>query len=281
VISHSPGVTPGSNTDIAGNPGSISAGDRNIWTTLPDSGKIFRLDPVTGAPNTFPVGGRPTAIASALFNRGVWVAGSGYGPLALLMWQDAKLLASASVKQAPTALAVDPNDGSAWSVDSSGTVTHVGRDGTAIATAQVPGARAVAVGEGATWVAGGSGLSRIGTGSPASYPVGPPPVSVALDGGVWTVSADGQVTRFNPINLKVSASARIGAAELDQIAAVGGAPVVWAISRTAKRLYRITVHDTPRVIGTVDFASAPVALAVTSQAVWVATRDRQLIEING
>jgi serine/threonine-protein kinase len=280
VTAHT-GVGVGSYTSIPGRPGTISAGDRYIWTTLPDSGKLFRLEQANGNVLTFAVGGHPTGIASALADRGVWVAGSSFGPLALLRWQDAALRARTAIAQTPTTATVDPNDGTAWAVDPTGGVNHVGLDGTLIRTAQVPGAKAVAVGEGWTWVVDGGHLFRIGAGSPTPYPGGPSPVSVTVDSGIWTVSAGGVITRFNPATLKPSATARIGAPELDQIAAVDGKPSVWAISRTTKRLYRIDAHGQPRVIGSVDFASAPVALAVSSQNVWVATADGQLVELQG
>jgi hypothetical protein len=282
ATSHAPGIAVASTTPLPGAPVAVSAGDRYTWVTfVAGSGRLLRLEQATRQMFGRDVGGHPTSIASALISRGVWVAGSSYGPLALIRWQDATRLATTPYTRTPTALAVESADGSVWAIDAAGEVGHVDLSGQPLSQTQVPGATAVAAGgNGSAWVVDGKRLIRVGMrGVGASYSVGPAPISVALDQGIWTVGATGWVTRFNPLISAVSGTARIGASELDLIAAAPTAPSVWAVSRGAKTLYRIGVHGKPTVTGTVTFMSMPIAIAATLGHVWVATQDGRLVQI--
>ena len=127
------------------------------------------------------------------------------------------------------------------------------------------------------------GLVRVSldtSGSSAAFPAGRRPVAVTLDQGVWVANANGHVTRFDPRagQLRVNADIAI-APELDAIAATDPGPFVWAISKSQKTVYKVTNTSKPAVKGTIVFNSAPVALAVNANSVWVATQDRKVTEI--
>ena len=171
--------------------------------------------------------------------------------------------------------------------DSSGAVSHVALGGGVIGSPGPlsPAATSIAWGEGWLWATNGAdnGLVRVslGTaGSSTAYDVGPQPIAVALDQGVWTAHATGHVTRFNPLpdHLRVNADITLPA-ELDSIAATEQSPVRLGDQQARETLYRITNTSTPTVTGTVTFASPPVALAAAAGSVWVATQDGEVIQI--
>jgi hypothetical protein len=68
------------------------------------------------------------------------------------------------------------------------------------------------------------------------------------------------------------------APQLDGIAAVDPGDSVYAYSTSARKLYRIAYPSGP-VIGTVTFRGRPTAVAVVSNAVWVATDDGKVTPI--
>jgi hypothetical protein len=141
--------------------------------------------------------------------------------------------------------------------------------------------RAVAAGEGHwLWAVAGK-LVRVGSSS-MSFPVGPSPVAVTLNQGVWTAHTNGHVTRFNPIPnyLNVNTDVPV-ASSLDGISAVENAPAVWAISKQTKTLYRLSTATGAPTTGHATFAGQPVALAATLGGAWVATADGTVTEISG
>jgi hypothetical protein len=93
-------------------------------------------------------------------------------------------------------------------------------------------------------------------------------------------NANGHVTRFDPRPqvLHVVADVRLGTQPLDAVAAVEGRAAVWALSRQARTVYRIS-RETQRVSGQMAFASAPVALVLSGRYAWVATEDGKLIQL--
>jgi hypothetical protein len=103
---------------------------------------------------------------------------------------------------------------------------------------------------------------------------------VALNQGVWVAHSDGHVTRFDPraSRLRVNADVTLPS-QLDSIATTEQSQFVWAISKSARALYRITNTSKPTLTGTVTFSSAPLALAAAAGSVWVATQDDKVIEI--
>jgi hypothetical protein len=201
---------------------------------------------------------------------------------------------SARLAGSPVAIALDQNDSTAWVADSSGGISHVGLGPEGIGTpAPVigtpahsdPVATSITWGGGWLWAVNGAanGLVRVSldtSGSGTACRAGERPVAVAFDQGVWIATANGHVTRFDPRpgHLRVNADISV-APELDAIAATDPSPFVWATSKTAMALYRVTNTSQPAVTGTIVFGSPPVALAVDTHSVWVATKDGEVTQI--
>src|SRR5437588_1554358 len=107
---------------LGSTPGGVSiapAGD--VWVSLPDTGALVRVAP-NGPVTRFAVGGHPGVVAGG--PAGVWVGGSSYGSLGRLDARTGRLAAASRLTSAPTALAIDPGDGSALAADSTGTISH-------------------------------------------------------------------------------------------------------------------------------------------------------------
>ncbi len=278
------GITIKPDIPLPGTPAAIGAGDRFVWVSLPDSQKLFRVSQLTRDSLPFTVEGQPNAITSASGGRGIWVAETHFGPLALLGFDRPTLIRNTRLTQTPSLLAADPNDGTAWASDTAGHVSHVALDGTVLAQTTVsPPPQGIGAGEPDWgWAVNGAKLVRIDphTGTQASFDIGPGPVSVTFDTGVWVARSDGHVVRFNPRTLKPSTEV-MAPASLDQIAAREGAQSVWAISTGATTLYRISNTTPAKVTGTVKFRSQPVAIVITQGGVWVATQDHTLVQLKG
>ncbi len=279
------GISEGPTVDIGGSPAALSTGPGgNVWASLPDDGEVVRVSAAVGHARAFSVGGHPSAIAASPI--GLWVAGSGAGPLARFNLRTGRLERTAQLTSAPSLLAIDPSDSSVWAVDSNGAVVHLSAAGATLGGPTGAGLRPAAVDAGEPnwlWAAAPRGLVRIGNATPATtFDAGPDPVAVALDAGVWTAHADGHVTRFDPRPgyLRVNTD-RTVAPELDAIAAVEGGSAVWTISKQTKTLYRLSISPGAPVSGTVTFSSPPVALAATDGGVWVATGDGKVARVAG
>jgi serine/threonine protein kinase len=279
------GMTVGRTISVPSLPGSVSLGTRNVWVSLPDAGQLVRTNQTSGAPSSFPASGRPDALAAG--TRGLWVAATASDSLGQFNGDSGGQVAAVKLPGSPTALALDQNDSSAWVADSSGAISHVAIGPTVIGTAahSEPAATSLAWGEGWLWAVNDSdkGLIRVSLGSDGSstaFAVGPSPIGVAVDQGVWIAHANGHVTRFDPRTGKLGVNADIAVApELDAIAATDPGPFVWAISKSLKTVYRITSTAQPAVTGTIVFNSAPVALAVNAHSIWVATQDHKVTQI--
>ncbi len=280
---HGSGMREGHTVTLASPPGSIAVGPRNVWVSLPARDAFVRLNPITGVRAMFAAAGSPNAIAAGL--RAVWVAETASRSLA--QFDHGAQVAAARLPGNPGAVALDRRESSAWVADSSGAISHVALGGSVIGTpAHInPAATSIDWGEGWLWAVNGSdtGLVRVSldtSGSSTAYPVGPDPVAVTLDKGVWTAHANGQVSRFDPRPgyLRVNADVAV-APELDGIAATDPSPFVWAISKSTMTLYRITNTSDPSVTGRVVFGSPPVALAVDAHSVWVAMQDGTVTQI--
>jgi serine/threonine protein kinase len=284
VVISGAGLARGRTVNLSSPPGGISANAQGVWVSLPDRGEVVQIDPSTGTQRILTTGGIPTAIAAG--PSALWVAGTASNSLA--EFNGGTQVAVPRLGGAPSAITVDPHDSSAWVADSSGAISHVAPGGTVIGTpAQAnPLATSIAFGEGWVWATNGApnGLIRVSkdtSGSSTAFSVTADPVAVTLDQGVWTAHANGHVTRFDPRPKKLAVNANIAthASELDAIAATDGGPYVWAISKSAKTLYRIKSLGLPALTGTVVFGSPPVALAVSGSSVWVATQDGRITEI--
>jgi hypothetical protein len=289
---HGGGLRIGRTIGLSSVAGSLSLGTRNLWISLPNRGELIRSTLKSGTRRTFRASGRPTALAAG--TRALWVAPAASRSLAQFNGDSGAQVHTARLPGSPLAIALDQGDSTAWVADSSGAISHVdlglpgiGEPAPVIGTPAhtSPAAMSIASGEGSLWAVNGAadGLVRVsldGTGSSTAYRAGQRPVAVTLDQGVWIANANGHVTRFDPRpgQLRVNADIAI-APELDAIAATDPGPFVWAISKTQKTLYRVTNAGKPAVTGTIVFNSPPVAIAVHTNSVWVATQDHKIIEI--
>jgi daunorubicin resistance ABC transporter ATP-binding subunit len=279
----SQGITKGLTVALGSAPGGLTAdANGNLWATLPARGAVVRVNAATGRTQTFQLGGAPTALAAA-FDR-IWVAGSALAPLASLNLGTGQALSTTQLTSTPTAIAVNSDDHSACTLDSSGTVTHIDSTGTVLATAHLsPGLTGVACGEGWIWAAQPSppALVRMGAyGGSKVFNGGPSPAAVTLDGGVWSANRDGTVTAFDPqlSSLRVTREVKV-APELDGIYAAENDPSLWAISKQTNTVYEISAAGQPSLTGTFVLNSPPVALARVGQAVWVATENGNLTQL--
>ncbi len=285
VVIGGSGLAEARSIGLSSPPRSISVGGQSVWVSLPDRGQVVRWDPATGTQRNLATGGSPTAIAAG--SNALWVAEPASRSLVQLNGDSGARVAVATLAGTPTAVAVDQNDSSAWVADSSGAITHVAVGGAVIGTPahSDPAATNLGLGEGWLWAtnAADHGLIRVSlstNGSSTTFSTNPGPVAVTLDQGVWTAHSNGHVTRFDPRfqALRVNSDLAVSS-ELDAIAATEGGPFVWAISKSAKTLFRITNTSVPAVTGTVVFGSTPVALAVNGRSVWVGTDDGRVTEI--
>jgi serine/threonine protein kinase len=279
------GMTAGRTFTVASVPGSVSIGRKNVWVSLPDSGKLVRTDLKSGKQSIFPASGRPTALSAGF--RALWVAQAASRSLAQFNGDSGGQVAAVKLPGRPLAVALDLADGTAWVADSSGAISHVDVGATVIGTPahSDPAASSLDWGEGGVWATNGAanGLLRVSldtSGSSTPYSAGRRPIAVALDQGVWVGNANGHLTRFDPQpgHLRVNADVSV-APDLEAIAATDPGPYVWAASKSRKAVYRVTNASNPAVTGRIAFSSPPVALAVNANSVWVATQDRKVTEI--
>jgi serine/threonine protein kinase len=278
------GMTVGRTVGLGGAPGSVSVGKKNVWTSVPGADQLVRSSLTTAAKSDYPASTRPTALTAGF--AALWVALSGSNELGQFIGDTGKQVGTTKLPGSPNAVAFATDDGSAWVSDSSGAVTHVAVGGGVVGTPAhtSPPATSLAWGEGWVWATNGAakGLIRVSldtSGASSAYQAGQRPVGVALDNGVWTANADGHVVRFDPRVLSVNADVATPASALDAIAAIDPGPFVWAMSKDRKAVYRISNTSKPAVTGAILFPSAPVALAVTPAAVWVATDDNRVTQI--
>jgi serine/threonine protein kinase len=282
---HGSGLTEGRTITVSGVPASMSVGTRNLWISLPQHNELVRSNLATGDQQTFPATGNPGAIAAGV--SAVWVAEPGSRTIAQFDGDSGAEVHSAMLSGPPVAIALDDQDSSAWVADSTGAISHVALGATVVGTPahSAPAPTGLAFGEGWVWGANGAskGLVRVdpaASGSSTAFLAGPSPVAVAVNQGVWTANANGELTRFDPRPGQLRLSADIAVApELDAVAATDPALFVWALSKSTKTLYRVTATGKTAVSGTVVFSSPPVALAVNANSVWVAMQNGEVVQI--
>jgi serine/threonine protein kinase len=285
LASASPGLTPRTTIDIGGSADGITADQAgNVWVSLADDGVVTRIDGGSGKRREFHVHGAPKLLAAG--PRGVWVSGAGGASLELLDADTGMPLARASLASAPVALAADPNDGSVWAAEASGTIAHLNPSGDAApGKARVsPAPNAMGIGEGWLWAVNGTRLFRVdprATDPTRSFDVHAQPIAIAFDRGIWTAHAGGHVTRFNPQGafLSVNTDSRV-ASELNAIAAVENGPFVWTTSASAKTAYELSTGEGAPTRAAARLSSAPVGLVVVGRSVWIATDDGKLTQIS-
>ena len=118
------GMSEQTTIGLAGLPGSVSIGTRNIWVSEPDRGELVRTNLGSGARSIFPAGGKPTALAAG--TRALWVAQPASRSLAQFNGDSGVQVHVAELPGSPVAVALDQNDSTAWVADSSGAISHVG-----------------------------------------------------------------------------------------------------------------------------------------------------------
>jgi serine/threonine-protein kinase len=280
------GLSEGQALSASSTPNGVAVGTRHLFVSLASRNELLRSTLGSGSEQITSAAGGPTALAAS--TAALWVAQSASQSLAQFNGDTGAQVHAVKLAGIPAAVAADRQDSSAWVADSSGAIVHVAVGGKVIGTParSDPAAVSLAWGEGWLWAVNGAddGLVRVSlnaTGSTKAFSTGPRPVAVALDQGVWTAHANGHLTRFNPQpgQLRVNADISVSAAGLDGVAATDPSPFVWAISRSARTLYRVTNASQPAVTGTVVFGSPPVALAVAANSVWVATQNGRVVEI--
>ena len=244
------GLRVGTTIKLAGQPGGVSIGKRNVWTSVPDAGQLVRWTLASGAHATFKALGSPTSLSAGF--RALWVAQSGADGLAQFNGDAGTQVGMTKLPGSPVATVFDQNDSSAWVADKSGAISHVAVGGQLVGTPghSDPAATGIAWGEGWLWAANGAanGLVRVsldGSGSSTAFAAGQHPVAVALNSGVWVANANGHVTRFNPQALKLTADLPV-ASQLDAIAATDPGRYVWAISKTQQGPLPHHGHEHPR-----------------------------------
>ena len=279
------GLSASATVDLGGTATALTTNaSGELFASLAGNGVLVRVAAGSGTLTQMPVGGTPTAIGAG--TGGVWVSGSKYGPLALVNAQTGDKVEAVSLPGgSPIAISVEPDDGSVWTADASGNVTHVSQSGQLMGPSipVSPPPVDISWGEGWLWAVTGDTPGLVRVGPPAqTFDSGQRPVSVTFNNGVWTAHASGHVTRFDPRLDKLDVNARVPVASPDSVDSIASvedkSSPIWAISKAAKTLYRI--RYAPHVVtGKVVFASSPVALAVSGGSAWVATADGKLIEI--
>jgi serine/threonine protein kinase/sugar lactone lactonase YvrE len=211
-----------------------------VWVTDFQEGVVWRIDPATGAVvATIEVEFGPTDLT--VTDRGVFVT--------LLTGQAIVRIDPATNTVAQTIRTPEPMNviqadahGDLWVAGLSGTVRRVGPDGRFGRALDLPGpATGVAAGFDAVWVA----------------------AAVADD--------QGRVLRIDPATGQVTATLTVGTSPNGLAVGAGG---VWVTGTADDTVWRIDpIPDRPQVRGTVDVAGAPLGIATTDDAVWVAVRD--------
>jgi sugar lactone lactonase YvrE len=211
-----------------------------VWVTDFEAGKLWRVDPASGAiVATIDVGRGPTDLT--VTDRGVFVT--------LLTGQAVARVDPATNTVAQTIHTPEPMStiqadaaGDLWVASITRTVRRLGPDGRFGKPIELPGpATAVAAGPDAIWVA----------------------AAVA--------DSQGQVLRIDPTTGLVTATLTVGTSPNGLAVGAGG---VWVTGTADDTVWRIDPQaDRPQVKGTVDVAGAPLGIAATDDAVWVAVRD--------
>jgi DNA-binding SARP family transcriptional activator len=223
-------------TPLPGTPAAITPGAGSLWVADASNGRVWRIDPASGAEvDRIPVGGDPASIASG--DGAEWVASADgatvlrINPMTETVTQRIRLAGDN-----PDALAIGA--GRLWVADSSTRALYMydqatGRLQRTIALAISPSA--VAFGDRAVWVAGydsGTVLKVDATDGQilAGVHVGTGPVSLAFaDGDLWVAnSLDSTVSRVNPRRLVVRATIPVGSGPSSVTAAAGS---VWVANQ--------------------------------------------------
>lgn len=277
---------------VGATPSAVAVGEGRVWVLNADDQTISRVDPRSGASDTFAIGATPTDLAAGA--GGVWVGSGGAVPRG----QSAGLVATALARVDPdsrapratiplpaarTAVTPGVSDHIAvtaravWAIGPDERVRRVDpRTNRVTATIAGVRARAIAAGGGSVWTLAGDGaVNRIdartnevvarGTVSATSV------ASVAAGGGgAWiSAPADGAVWRAVPGrgDRLVMHTVRVPTGMTD---IAYGAGALWGVNPLRGTLTQIDA-DGGSVVRTIPIGGFPRGVAVGAEAVWVAT----------
>lgn len=222
--------------DLGSRSGGIAVGDGEVWVAGTGSNTVIRIDLATRTvTREIDVGREPTGIAIA--DGSVWVTNRGDRTVTRISIATARVVDTVEVGNSPRAIAAGM--GAVW-VGIQGDSTVVRIDPT-------------------------SGMP----GPPIPVPGGP--VGMAIDDtGLWVASTDGlSVSRLHPETGVALAAPVALAARPSAIAA--GAGSVWVAGEDGS-LTRIDA-EAARVTSTIDIGGSPAGLAVDGTTIWIADRD--------
>jgi peptide/nickel transport system substrate-binding protein len=215
----------------------------------------------------------------------VWVANSASRTVSLINTATARVVRSVEVGNGPTA--IDAGAGFVW-VANAGDSTIVKLDPiTANVVSRIPVAArpsAIVATDGGVWVASADNASlthidpATGVTLAAPISVGGVPVGLAEGAtGVWVATTDGNVARIDAVAHRIVESIDTGEA-ISAIAVSGDA--VWVAGRGGSVL-RFDPNALDAAPTRVAVASAPEALALVNNDLWVATRPSPLSHRGG
>jgi YVTN family beta-propeller protein len=239
---------------------------------------VAAIDQDGSVTTILPVGERPVAAVAAAGS--LWVANLDDRAVTRIDLTSRRILQSIPVGGAPTALAATP--GAVWVSDTTGEISRIDPEyDRPVPMRQLPASSLLPVGtawtmlpvSGSIWIVDPDGYVAqfdLGSGRPAGaeVDVGNEPSAVAAGAAsLWvTNSADGTVTRIDPVTQLATATIPVGR---DPDAVAVNAAGVWVANAGDDTLVRIN-PDTGAVAATVSVGDGPSAVLATATALWVA-----------
>jgi YVTN family beta-propeller protein len=260
---------------MVGSPAGLAYGAGSVWAVNSAERTVSRINPVTHAVQTIPVGPQPTAVT--VTGTDVWVTNSGDATVSRINTAANAVVDTLAVGNIPVAIDSGPSgvwvanqgDNTVDRIDpTSGIVTK-----TNIEVGGQPDG--IAVGDHAVWVANSQDgtVSRIDPVSgdvSAPLSVGAGPAGIAItEAAVWVAnSLDLTVSRLDPVTGGVTATVSVGDGP-SAIAAAGDG--IWVGDLFDATLQRIDPR-TGRVDRVVSLGSSPQGIVVAPSGLWVAAR---------
>jgi YVTN family beta-propeller protein len=260
---------------LVGSPAGLAYGDGSVWAVNSAEQTVSRINPVTHAVQTIPVGSQPTALT--VTGTDVWVTNSGDATVSRINTAANAVVNKIPVGNIPVAIANGPSgvwvanqgDNTVDRIDpTTGTVTMSG-----IEVGGLPDG--IAVGEHAVWVANSQDgtVSRVDPDSgevsgPLSVGAGPAGIAIT-PAAVWVAnSLDLTVTRLDPATGRPTATIGVGDGPSAIVAARDG---IWVGDQFDATLQRIDPR-TGHVDRVVSVGSSPQGIVVAPSGMWVAAR---------
>jgi YVTN family beta-propeller protein len=256
-----------------GTPAGLAYGAGSVWAVDSTGGTLLRINPVTHAVQTIPVGSDPTAVT--VTRDDAWVANSGDGTVSQIDTTTNTVVQTIPVGNVPVAIASGPSG--VWVANQGdGTVDWISPVTGAVTMRNIPVGGlpdGIAVGPHAVWVANGQDgtVTRIdpASGQPSGpMPVGAGPTGIAVTkAAVWVAnSLDLTVMRLDPATGRITATIGVGDGP-GALAATGGG--VWVSDEFGATLDLIDPR-TNRVSRVISVGSSPQGIVAAGSGVWVA-----------